>query len=189
MCELCPYALVCKVHGDVMVCAWSPALTLRGFCVMSSKLVDSKLSFMATYRRRPSSSGNRECRSPATRGSVSRRPFWISSVEKDMKDKTINTWKCAKKKSWSMSQVWINTQRFDISMQLSDAALKTHDTSMQCLIGPIDRSVTSSCCELSHSGEKGSGLHYQREFDHRGIYVYSHCTSISCLSVSEKNCF
>lgn len=86
MCELCPYALVCKVHGDVMVCAWSPALTLRGFCVMSSKLVDSKLSFMATYRRRPSSSGNRECRSPATRGSVSRRPFWISSVEKDMKD-------------------------------------------------------------------------------------------------------
>lgn len=61
------------------LCVCPPVLTLRGFCVMSSRLVDSRLSFMATYRRLPSSSGSRECRSPATRGSVSRRPFWISS--------------------------------------------------------------------------------------------------------------
>lgn len=52
---------------------------------MSSKLVDSRLSFMATYRRLPSSSGSRECRSPAARGSVSKRPFWISSVKKERK--------------------------------------------------------------------------------------------------------
>lgn len=64
-------------YVNVRVCP--PVLTLRGFCVMSSRLVDSRLSFMATYRRLPSSSGSRECRSPATRGSVSRRPFWISS--------------------------------------------------------------------------------------------------------------
>lgn len=62
-----------------MPCA---VLTLRGFCVISSRLVDSRLSFMATYRCLPSSSGSRECRSPAARGSVKRRPFWISSVQK-----------------------------------------------------------------------------------------------------------
>lgn len=56
--------------------------TLRGFCVISSRLVDSRLSFMATYRCLPSSSGSRECRSPAARGSIKRRPFWISSVQK-----------------------------------------------------------------------------------------------------------
>lgn len=67
------------------MCVCHPCLTLRGFCVMSSRLVDSRLSFMATYRRLPSSSGIREWRSPATRGSVSRRPFWISSDKDEMK--------------------------------------------------------------------------------------------------------
>lgn len=65
------------------VCVSPSVLTLRGFCVMSSRLVDSMLSFIATYRRLPSSSGSRECRSPATRGSVSSRPFWISSDEEE----------------------------------------------------------------------------------------------------------
>lgn len=73
--ELIRYIL--STAGRDSVC--SPALTLRGFCVMSSKLVDSRLSFMATYRCLPSSSGSRECRSPAARGRVSSRPFWISS--------------------------------------------------------------------------------------------------------------
>lgn len=73
--ELISYVVNTTVRDSVR----SPALTLRGFCVMSSKLVDSRLSFMATYRFRPSSSGSRECRSPAASGRVSSRPFWISS--------------------------------------------------------------------------------------------------------------
>lgn len=40
---------------------------------------------MATYRCLPSSSGSRECRSPAARGSVKRRPLWISSVQKKVR--------------------------------------------------------------------------------------------------------
>ncbi len=38
---------------------------LRGVWVISSRLVESRWSFMLMYRRRPSSSGSREFRSPA----------------------------------------------------------------------------------------------------------------------------
>lgn len=84
-----PYIRAVFVWNTVMLwwvtvpCA---VLTLRGFCVISSRLVDSRLSFMATYRCLPSSSGSRECRSPAARGSVKRRPFWISSVQKKVSE-------------------------------------------------------------------------------------------------------
>lgn len=70
----------------LLVCVHLPLHTFRGFCVMSSRLVERRLSFMATYRRLLSSSGSREWRSPASKGSVSRRPFWMSSaVEKKKK--------------------------------------------------------------------------------------------------------
>ena len=79
--------------GGMWICVCPSGLTLRGFCVMSSRLVDSRLSFMATYRRLPSSSGIRECRSPATRGNVSRRPFWISSDGEQNKKTKLNQWR------------------------------------------------------------------------------------------------
>lgn len=82
-----PYAVLQTIGQCVNVCF----PTLRGFCVMSSILVDRRLSFMATYRRLPSSSGSRECRSPATRGSVSRRPFWISSEKDEGKKSGFNS--------------------------------------------------------------------------------------------------
>lgn len=118
------YVHVCIVYCYARVRDCSAVLTLRGFCVISSRLVDSRLSFMATYRCLPSSSGSRECRSPAARGSVKRRPFWISSVQKKaskeifiVKIKTLQIkafWKCAttpkeRHKKWGIESSSSNT--------------------------------------------------------------------------------